>query len=332
MKVEERSVTLYAFCMLLLHPVADADSIQAEQSCLGFFICVSAMPANTTTVRLAAIQFTPVFGNKRENFQRIKALIENIRADIYIFPELCTTGYFFQSKDESRQAAEARDGKTAEFFFGLAEEHDAMVIAGFAEKDGMNVYNAAMIITPDTTRPHIYRKTHLFYKERFCFDEGNTGFSVVQHHKKDCSVGTMICYDWRFPESARVLGIMGADLIACPSNLITNVWHLAMPARALENKVYVAVPNRAGREIRGISANGVPEEVRFTGNSVIYGYNGEVLAQAGASEDAVLVVDIEPQHTRDKSFNPYNDVFSDRRPAFYQPLTLPLQKDQPRIS
>jgi 5-aminopentanamidase len=276
------------------------------------------MPHSKTTLRLSTIQFTPVFGNKTENFKRINDLAERIETDIIVLPELCTTGYFFQTKEESRSYAEGVNGEAAEFFFALAEQHDAMVIAGFIEKDGDGIYNSAMIITPDTTRPQIYRKTHLFYKERFAFDAGNTGFFVTPHHNYDCRVGTMICYDWRFPESARTLGLMGADVIACPSNLITNVWHIAMPARALENKVYVSVPNRAGKEIRGLSTSGNPEEVVFTGNSVVYGYNGDILARAGASEDAVLTVEIEPLKTRDKSFNEFNDVFSDRRPEMYK--------------
>jgi predicted amidohydrolase len=269
-------------------------------------------------VRLAAVQFTPTFGDKAGNLKKIHALADTIDADIIIFPELCTTGYFFQTKDESRAEAETTSGEAAELLFDIAHKHNAMVIAGFAERDGDRVYNSAMIITPGTTHPRIYRKTHLFYKERFCFDEGNTGFFVTPHHAKDCKVGTMICYDWRFPESARVLGLQGADVIACPSNLVTNVWHIAMPARALENKLYVAVPNRAGKEQSGSGENS--EEVKFTGNSVIYSYTGEAIAQAGPSDDAVLVADIHPLATRDKSFNAFNDIFTDRRPALYQPL------------
>jgi predicted amidohydrolase len=78
----------------------------------------------------------------------------------------------------------------------------------------------------------------------------------------------MICYDWRFPEATRSLAHAGADLIVCPSNLVTNVWHKVMPARALENKVYLAVANRIGIESKG------EEELFFTnreGYFEIYG-------------------------------------------------------------
>jgi predicted amidohydrolase len=267
-------------------------------------------------MKLSIVQFTPVFGDKSQNFQRMQALVKDLKSDIIVFPELCTTGYFFQSKEESAACAEPANGETAAFFKQMAEEHDAMIVAGFVERHGTNIYNSAMILAPEM-ETRIYRKTHLFYKERFCFDEGNTGFFVVPHHKHDARIGTMICYDWRFPESARALGLKGADVIVCPSNLVTNVWHIAMPARALENKVYVAVPNRAGTERRGVSASGEPEEVKFTGHSVIYGYNGAELAKAGAEADEVLTVEIEPANTRDKSFNPLNDIFRDRRPDVY---------------
>jgi predicted amidohydrolase len=263
-------------------------------------------------MKLSIVQYTPTFGEKQENFRRIHAYSEQTDADVIVFPELCTTGYFFQNKEESRFYAESLDGETVHFFRSMAHNHDAMVVAGFVEKDGDKVYNSALIVSPGEPL-RVYRKTHLFYKERHCFDEGDTGFFVVKHHQHDANIGTMICYDWRFPESARVLGLKGADVIVCPSNLVTNVWHIAMPARALENKVYVAVPNRAGEEVRGAEN----ESVKFTGRSVIYSYNGSALAQAGAEEDEILTVEIDPLATRDKSFNALNDIFRDRRPDIY---------------
>jgi predicted amidohydrolase len=272
-------------------------------------------------MKLCIVQFTPVFGDKEENFKRLHLLADRIGtefdgADLIVFPELCTTGYFFQSKEESMLYAETTDGETVEFFRAMAHKHDAMVVAGFAEKDENEVYNSACIVAPGQ-EIRIYRKTHLFYKERHCFADGNTGFFVVPHHRLDAKVGVMICYDWRFPESARILGLKGADVIVCPSNLVTNVWHIAMPARALENKVYVAVPNRAGEEVRGIKDGSVGEKVKFTGRSVIYGFNGEELAKAGDEADEILAVEIDPTATRDKSFNPLNDIFHDRRPEMY---------------
>ena len=275
-----------------------------------------------TSLRLATVQFTPVFGDKEENFRRIEALSAGIRADIIVYPELCTTGYFFQSREESQRYAEPADGPTYRFFRRIAEQKHALVVAGFVERDGDRIYNSILIIRPEEQQPVVYRKTHLFYKERYCFDEGDTGFFVVYDAMRNVRIGPMICYDWRFPEASRALALQGAELIVCPSNLVTDAWRLVMPARAIENKLYIAVANRAGSE------SGGGEEVVFKGNSTVYGYNGAELAKAEPEGDTVLYTDIEPEKTHDKSFNPLNDILRDRRPEMYSMLTRPAAGSQ----
>ena len=267
------------------------------------------------SLTLAVVQFSPRFGRKAENLRRMEALVSETRADIMVFPELCTTGYFFTSRDEVAAVAETPSGGSAEFFRALAKRHNAVVVAGLAEADQGQLFNSCLIVLPEQAQPFVYRKTHLFYKETQCFDAGDTGFFVVHDAVRDVRIGPMICYDWRFPESARVLTLLGADLIACPANLVTEAWHLVMPARAIENKVYVAVANRAGTETRA------GEELVFKGSSAIFDWSGRSLQQAGLHGDTVLLAEIHPAETRDKSFNPLNDVLRDRRPEFYAPLT-----------
>jgi predicted amidohydrolase len=104
----------------------------------------------------------------------------------------------------------------------------------------------------------------------------------------------MICYDWRFPEAARTLGFKGADLIVCPSNLVTKIWHLAMPARSIENKVYLAVSNRFGNEVRN------NENLLFNGMSAIWDFNGSLLQAANKEGDEILKCSINPEYTRNK--------------------------------
>ncbi|MBW1813997.1 MAG: carbon-nitrogen hydrolase [Deltaproteobacteria bacterium] len=266
------------------------------------------------SIKLAVVQFTPAFKRKEENLSRIQELISNLEADIIVLPELCTTGYFFLSRDETSELAEPISGPTCQFFQKISKQSNAVVVAGFIEKKGNKIFNSCLIAQPGKKTPRVYRKTHLFYKEPFCFDPGDTGFFVVQDTVRDVNIGPMICYDWRFPESARVLTLLGADLIVCPSNLITDAWRTVMPARAIENKVYVAVANRAGTEqIKD-------EELLFKGNSTIYDYDGIAVYTAGASGDEVMVTKIFPSLTRDKSFNEFNDVLKDRRPKHYKPL------------
>ncbi len=261
-------------------------------------------------MRLGVVQFRPVHGDLDANTAYIVNSIATTDADVIVFPELATSGYFYVTRNEVRGVAEPVDGPHISQIIDAAQKHNRIVICGFAESEGEQLFNSALIAGPSVTT-HVYRKTHLFYKETLCFDQGNTGFFVVHLPHLDCTLGVMICYDWRFPESARTLALQGADIIACPSNLVTHVWRMAMPVRALENKVYLAVANRDGTEHNG------NDEVSFNGQSVIYSYNGDVIASAPTDGDATLIAEVDPAKTRDKHFNEFNDIFEDRRPNFY---------------
>jgi 5-aminopentanamidase len=262
-------------------------------------------------MQISIKQFNPIFGEQGINFLSIIDSIRKIPSQIILFPELSLSGYDFHDREEAHKYALSPDSSMLKEFEYLAKVENKILCIGFAEKSGDSIYNSAGLFFPDSAYNYIYRKTHLFYKERFIFDETDRGFFVVDYKPWDVKIGTMICYDWRFPESARTLALMGADIILCPSNLVTDVWHIAMPARALENKVYLAVANRIGEENR----NGV--NLSFKGSSAIYGYNGEVLSLAGKDTDEVLSTQIQQEKTRGKSFNEINNIFSDRRPKWY---------------
>ena len=263
-------------------------------------------------MKVAGVQFKPIFKDKEANVGKITDYVKSIEADLIIFPELAISGYFFLDKKEVSQIAEDFNGKTITHFQELSSRLDKILAIGFPEKVDDKFYNSVALLFPDSRLSSCYRKTHLFYKEKFPFSPGDSGFFVVHDEKRDVNIGTMICYDWRFPEASRTLALMGADIIICPSNLVTSLWHVVMPARAIENKVYFAVINRVGRENR----NG--EELFFNGESAIYGYNGERLSKAGVDDEKVIFADIEPALTRKKSFNEFNDVFKDRRPEMYK--------------
>lgn len=262
-------------------------------------------------MNVAVVQFSPRFGDRRANLQRMDALTADVAADLVVFPELCTSGYFFTTRREAEAAAEPSDGPTARFCQRLARRLEACVVAGFAEKAPRGVFNACLVA--DGIRPgvRIYRKTHLFYREKECFDPGDTGFFTVDDPRRDVRLGPMICYDWRFPEAARVLALDGAQIIVCPANLVTEAWRRVMPARAVENAVFVAVANRGGSETRE------GETLRFKGCSAIYDPAGTALVEAAAGGEAVLTAAIDPAAARNKAFNRLNDVFRDRRPEHY---------------
>jgi predicted amidohydrolase len=262
-------------------------------------------------MKIAVVQLMPIFGDIQRNLEMILGCIEKAEASLVVFPELALTGYFFQDRKETAQYAESFNGDSINTIQDSAEANNKIVIVGFPERDGENLYNSAAILFPDGALSAVHRKTHLFYKENLCFDKGDTGYFVQCDPASDCIIGTMICYDWRFPEAARSLAMKGADLIACPSNLVTPFWPLSMPARAIENKVFLAVANRYGAESRG------GEEVKFNGKSVIYDYNGSTMASAPESGDSIITAEIDFEKTRNKSFNAFNNIFADRRPEMY---------------
>lgn len=264
-------------------------------------------------MKLSVIQFAPEFGNIQSNLIKINNYIDESKADIIVFPELALSGYDFTDREEVRKFALDFNGDIMNSFAEKSAELNKIIIIGFPESSdkGSKLYNSAGIFFPDKNLNKVYRKTHLFFRERFCFDEGNTGFFSIFYDDFDINIGTMICYDWRFPEAARTLALKGADLIVCPSNLVTNVWDISTKSRALENKVYLAVANRTGTEER----NG--NKLLFNGKSIIYKYNAEEIAKASSDQEQVITAEIYPEQTRKKSFNDYNDIFTDRRPKYY---------------
>jgi 5-aminopentanamidase len=263
-------------------------------------------------MKLSIVQFAPEFGNIKSNVQYMTEKIYQSKSDIIVFPELCTSGYDFIDKAELELYAESFDGPTVALFAEMAREQNKIISFGFAEKAGNDIYNSAVVLFPDDKYNAVYRKIHLFFRERFYFTEGDKGFFNIFYPDWDLNIAPMICYDWRFPEAARSLSLLGADLILCPSNLVTPVWHKVTPARAIENKVYLAVANRVGTENRS------GQELIFNGQSVIHSYNGDNLAIADKTSEVVVDAEIFPIETRKKSFNEYNDIFKDRRTQYYK--------------
>ncbi len=267
-------------------------------------------------MRVAAVQFQPVFGDVPRNLERIASLMPD-SCDLVVFPELCTTGYAFENRTELSQLAEPADGPTVGTFLDLAKRHDSWIVAGFAESDGDRIYNSAVLAGPQG-QSTVYRKIHVFGTEKQVFDCGTEPWPVV-----DCggfNVGLMICFDWRFPEAARCLGLQGADILAHPSNLVLPHAPEAMVTRALENGVYTVTANRIGREIHA------HHDFRFIGRSRIISPNGEVLQEAGENDEALLVAECDIQRAREKRVAGTNHLFFDRRPELYARITEPLER------
>jgi len=267
--------------------------------------------ATPPTHALAALQTAPVFGAVRANLDAVAQSIEGRRDDLLVLPELFATGYSFVDRAELLSLAEPFEGgPTTERLLAWSRATGGMIVAGFAERDGDNVYNAAGIVAAGE-RVACYRKVHLFGFERELFEPGDRPFSVHEH--AGLRVGTMICFDWMFPEAARTLALRGADVIAHPSNLVLpGLCQRAMVVRALENRVYTVTANRSGSEHRPPRP-----ALRFTGGSRIVDPRGDVVADAPAEGVTLLGADAQTVFARDKHVASGNDVLAERRPDLY---------------
>lgn len=262
-------------------------------------------------MKIVIDQFEPRYKDLGSNSSRILNTIKNYEADIYTFPELCLSGYLFTQKEELSKYAIAADHPFINILQYHATSNKKIISVGFAEKANNYFYDSAITIFPDPNQTFVYRKTHLFYKESMVFEEGDTGFKVVECNQLGIRVGTMICYDWRFPEAARTLSLGGADIILSPSNLVTSKWQNALSTRAVENKVFIAVANRVGKE----TLDG--ETLEFNGESTFYNPEGEVVARASSNRKSIIMAEFDYTVSADKSINQYNDIIGDRRPEMY---------------
>jgi predicted amidohydrolase len=266
--------------------------------------------------RIAVVQTKPELSCVDNNLARIAELCEDISADLIVLPELATSGYLFPSKAELQAVSESfPNGKSGLFFRELSNELNASIVYGFPEKDGTKIYNSAALVNPDGSS-YIYRKTHLFYKEKQLFDPGDTGLFVCEA-KDGVKIGMMICFDWQFPEAARVLALNGAQIICHPSNLVLLWCQQAMLTRSLENRVFTVTANRIGTESNGDTS------MTFTGQSQITSTIGEVLTRLSSDHEEIGYAEIDPEQALDKSVTEDNDAFGDRRPAFYADLIKP---------
>lgn len=259
-------------------------------------------------MRIGLYQFAPEFGAVERNLERIGKALRGEAADLWVLPELATTGYLFADRAECARLAEPVPGPSTEALAALCRARGTRVVAGLAERAGERLYNAAVYVGPDGV-VGLYRKVHLFDRERLCFDPGPDPFRV--HELDRFRIGLMICFDWLFPEAARSLALQGADLIAHPANLVLPYCQAAMVTRALENGVACATCNRVGAERRA------GEELSFTGRSQVLDARGRCLGQAPAEGEETLVVEVDLDLSRDKRITERNDRLGDRRPDLY---------------
>ena len=264
--------------------------------------------------RVGFVQGAPRFGRTDENLGRGLALAATIEADLVVLPELWSTGYVFTSKAELEALAEdPKRGATALAVSAAAKREKRHYVVGFAERARGRFYNSSMLVGPSGVKA-VYRKLHLFEREQLFFAPGNLPLEVQR--VGPARVGMLICFDWRFPEAARVLALKGADVIAHPSNLVFAMAQEAMRWRSFENRVFVVTCNRTGTEAR-TTPRGERWSVPFTGRSQIVDPMARVMAAAGKREEVAMAAECDLSQARDKAMTPITHLWTSRRPEMY---------------
>ncbi|MEE9523660.1 MAG: nitrilase-related carbon-nitrogen hydrolase [Thermodesulfovibrionales bacterium] len=266
-------------------------------------------------------QFDPVFGDINANVRKVIDAISGETFDIIVLPELFNSGYQFTSHDEVRSLSEdIPDGFTTNAMAELSKSMESYIVFGLTEHSSGKYFNSAVITGPEGFIG-TYRKIHLFYEENLWFTPGDTGFKVWD--TAIGKIGIMVCFDWFFPESARILSLMGAEVIAHPSNLVLPYCPDGMPTRCLENSVFAVTANRTGSEDRYADK----KPLDFIGSSQITGTKGEIIFRAPEHGDSLFIAELNLEKARTKDFNPYNNIFKDRKPQFYSLLTGDNEQD-----
>lgn len=265
-------------------------------------------------ITVGYLQYKPERGKVERNLEKVNSLLHDVSFDLLVLPELAFSGYFFITPDELMPFADSGfSSKPAKYLRDLSETKNSAIIAGFPEAADGVLYNSQYAFLPDGSAV-VYRKSHLFYKEKKVFCKGNTGPVILDF--RGVKVGMMVCFDWFFPEFSRILALKGAHILAVSANLVLpGLGQRGMMVRSIENRVFSIVANRTGSET---SSEG--ERIKFTGLSQICTPAGEIVAFSDEDAEEVKTVEIDTADAENKWITPLNNLIEDRREDLYQGL------------
>jgi len=279
------------------------------------------------TVTLAATQFACSW-DARANIDRAKSLVRaaaKAGANAVLIQELFETPYFCQDQlvDHFKLAAPAEGNPLIAEMSDLAKELGAVLPVSFFERAGRAHFNSLAMVDADGKVLGVYRKSHIpdgpGYQEKYYFTPGDTGFKVWQ--TKFGTMGAGICWDQWFPESARVMALMGAEVLFYPTAIGSEPppappvdsrdhWRRTMQGHAAANMVPLVASNRIGVE------KGQAGEMTFYGSSFIADPTGGLAAEMSRAEEGFVTAtfDLDEIHQARTSWG----LFRDRRPELYR--------------
>lgn len=274
------------------------------------------------TLRVAALQTAFVKNDPAANIARVEELVRHAAkqgGEIILPPELFSDHYFCKTQDERHFASAYPSSAhpTVTAMQTLAAELGVVIPVSIFEKDGPEYFNSVVMVDADGAMLGTYRKSHIpdgpGYQEKFYFRPGDTGFRVWDTQKGRVGVG--ICWDQWFPEAARAMALMGADVLLYPTaigaepqdpSLDTAArWRRAMQGHAVSNVIPVMAANRVGEE----------DEQVFYGTSFIADETGEIVADLNREETGIITAEFDLERI-DRERAAWG-FFRDRRPDLY---------------
>ncbi|MGB7418033.1 MAG: N-carbamoylputrescine amidase [Erythrobacter sp.] len=283
-----------------------------------------------SSLTIAALQLALGREDEADNIAAISTLVEQAAArgaKLILPPELFSGPYFCRVEEEAlfALARPVREHPSVRAMQALAARLDVAIPTSFFERDGHHYYNSLAMIGPDGAIMGTYRKSHIpdgpGYEEKFYFRPGNGGFKVWDvpgDAGQPVRIGVGICWDQWYPESARVMALMGAEMLLYPTAIgsepydadldTSRMWRRAMIGHAVSNCMPVIAANRIGAE-------GAEGEQRFYGHSFISDEWGDLVASFDADDEGALVATLDlaraARHRAGMGF------FRDRRPELY---------------
>ncbi|MDV3442134.1 N-carbamoylputrescine amidase [Pseudomonas otitidis] len=266
------------------------------------------------------------------NLDRAEALVREAAAQgarLILLQELFATPYFCIEQDHRHLALAQEYGRSPILarFADLARELGVVLPLSWFERAGNAYFNALSVADADGRLLGVYRKTHIpnaiGYQEKEYFSPGDTGFRVwdTAHGR----IGTGICWDQWFPETARCLALMGAEVLLFPTAIGSEPgaagldsrdhWQLTQRGHAAANILPVIAANRVGEEVAGSDAD---LRMRFYGSSFITDHKGRLLAEADRESEGVWVQALDLPAMAEERLT--WGVYRDRRPEMYRPL------------
>ena len=271
--------------------------------------------------------------SRQENMETADRMVREaagLGAQVILLPELFETWYFCQERNYAfySLAASPEENEAVRHFRKVAAQLKVVLPVSFFEREGNVTYNSVAVIDADGSLLGVYRKTHIpddhFYQEKFYFTPGNTGFRVWDTAYGKIGVG--ICWDQWFPEAARCMALMGAQLLLYPTAIGSEPiidcdsmphWRRCMQGHAAANVIPVLAANRVGREeVRPTQENnGQSSALTFYGSSFITDETGALLEEAGREEERILLHTFDLGAIEEMRFS--WGLFGDRRTGEY---------------